>query len=121
MPPEAEAINWPVVFVDGLDVQLYRCMDDISVSFEPWMARKQIGRVFDADGQVLRLDVLGGRVIVRTDAKPISDPALLAASLREHLEATLSSSMDLAARALPELIRLCINAGRVWQIPSAPE
>jgi hypothetical protein len=114
MPPETEAISWPVVFVDGLDVELYQSMDDISVSFEPWMARKQIGQVFDAEGQVLSLHALGGRVIVKTRAKPISDPAMLAAFLREHLEATVSSDVDLAAQTLPELIRLCITAGRVW-------
>jgi hypothetical protein len=56
------AIRWPVVFVDGLHVELYESSEDIALSFEPWMAEKPFGTVFDSIGRVLRLETKDDRV-----------------------------------------------------------
>ena len=57
-------ITTPLIVAEGLDLHFYNSADEAGKSLEPWWVLEERGRVYDAEGRLLKLETDKHRVRV---------------------------------------------------------
>jgi hypothetical protein len=102
-----DALAFPIFVAEGLDIRIFQSIEDAERSLEPWWVEENLGKVYDAQGRLLRLQTGDKRVrILSWEAEP-AHAGELKALLREFLKATNNSERFAQHCDLPCLVEAC--------------
>lgn len=92
----------PIFVTEGLDIRMFQSPEEAERWLEPWWVREDRGKVYDAEGRLLKLKVGDKRVIILSwEAEPVHAEDLRAL-LSAFLQITHNEKFE--NRALPDLI-----------------
>jgi hypothetical protein len=101
----------PIFILEELDVAVFDSMEDAERFLEPWQIKKGGGRIFDADGRLIRAEVSGYRVVLTLAEERPSHAHELEDVLRRYLKAIGDIAADSSKCDLPCLVDACRRRG----------
>ena len=85
------ALAFPIIVAEGLDISFFQTVEDAERSLEPWWVEENLGKVYDAQGRLLRLQAGDRRVSILSWGIEPTHAEELKSLLREFLKVTNDS------------------------------